>query len=84
MDLSARGSSDNCRRKRSLFYNDILAVTAKGNVVVLSWVEDGDSRWNCRFRVFSSLDDAAASQETNAVARYAVKKLGVPVEELDI
>jgi hypothetical protein len=65
-----------------------LALTAKGNVVIYSWEEDiREGCWyysDYRFRIFSSLEDAAADEDANSVARRAIKELGVSVEELDI
>jgi hypothetical protein len=61
-----------------------LALTAKGNVAVLTWRGDNASRWGERFYVFPSLEAAAAYEDTNLVARQAIKLIGVPIEELDI
>lgn len=65
-----------------------LAITAKGNVVVLSWsegVENGEMYSTGRsFIVYGSLEEAASDPSSNYVARQAFEKLGVPVEELDI
>lgn len=63
-----------------------LAVTAKGNVVVLAWYEEPGNQcasWR-RFDVFSSLEDAAMNRDANPAALEAFRKLGVPLEELDI
>lgn len=65
-------------------YRYAVALTAKGNVVIYSWEEDGESQWNNKFEVFPSLEAAAANNDTNNVARKAIRELGVPVEELDI
>jgi hypothetical protein len=74
--------------------NDIMsrasavAVTAKGNVVVCLWkiFEDETGAFPCehRFLVFPSFEKAAQDDEVNYVIREAVRKRGVPVEELDI
>ncbi len=63
-----------------------LAMTAKGHVVVLSWSEErGTEKMSWRqFRVFSSLEEAVMNKAANGVAREAIQKLGVPLEELDI
>jgi hypothetical protein len=68
----------------SVVYYYALALTAKRNVVVLTWNEDLEGRSNPRFYVFPSLEAAAADTETNPVALAAIERLGVPVEELDI
>jgi hypothetical protein len=66
-----------------------VAVTAKGNVVVYMW-QTGESGGEFytqkrRFLVFSSLEEAAAHNNlVNYAIRAAIKKRGVPVEELDI
>jgi hypothetical protein len=66
-------------------YHYALALTAKGNVVVLTWNNDAEGNdYNSHFYVFPSLEAAAENTEANLVARAAMKKLGVPVEELDI
>jgi hypothetical protein len=65
-----------------------VAVTAKGNVVVYMW----QNRWaerqhytsNRRFLVFPSFGDADRDDTVNYAIRQAIKKRGVPVEELDI
>lgn len=61
-----------------------VGQTAKGNFVFLSWDEDPEGRGNYYFRVFPSLEAAAADDNLNPAARQAIKKLGVAVEELDI
>lgn len=62
-----------------------LAVTLKGNVVILAWDNDAEgNKVKQRFNVFPSLQAAAANEDANYVARRAIKELGVPVEELDI
>jgi len=71
-----------------------IAVTGKGNVVVYSWHhgsgfdseigEPYEYQFNYRFLVFSSFHDAASDPDINYAIREAVKKRGVPVEELDI
>lgn len=70
-----------------------VAITAKGNVVVYSWKqgcfdpeigEPYNFQFNYRFLVFSSFHDAASDPDVNYAIREAVRKRGVPVEELDI
>jgi hypothetical protein len=65
-----------------------VAVTAKNNVVILSWTEGVDRGEGYvshkRFSVYPSFAKAAADQLVNPAAREAIRKLGVPVEELDI
>jgi hypothetical protein len=65
-----------------------VAVTAKGNVVVYSWkiYEDGTGEFQSdhRFLVFPSFEKAAENGEINYVIREAMRKRGIPVEELDI
>lgn len=65
-------------------HNYALALTPKGNVVIYSWVQDTDFIGQYRFRVYPSLEAAAAEREVNGVATYAIENIGVPVEELDI
>ena len=71
-----------------------VAYTAKGSVVVYWWrIELGfdpgtgdtyERDFQYRFRVFSSFDEAAADEQVGSAARDAIRKRGVPVEELDI
>jgi hypothetical protein len=70
-----------------------VAITAKGSVVVYTWQhrEDYDpdagefeSTFGYKFLVFPSLQEAALHRDVNYAIRAAVKKRGVPVEELDI
>jgi hypothetical protein len=71
-----------------------VAMTAKGNVVVYSWKQglsfDPDIgepykyQFDHQFLIFSSFRDAALDPEVNYAIRSAVRKRGVPVEELDI
>lgn len=70
-----------------------VAVAAKGNIVVYMWDwrtaydPDGgeyDYRLNYRFLVFPSFQDAALDNHVNYAIREAMKKRGIPVEELDI
>jgi hypothetical protein len=60
-----------------------VAVTAKG-AAVFYWVEEDEEGRAQHFRVFSSLEVAAADSDVNWAARKAIEVLGVPVEELDI
>ena len=70
-----------------------VATTVKGNVVVYMWKsEQGVSRdgelceWESghRFLVFSSFHEAAQDRSVRSAVREAVRRRGVPVEELDI
>ena len=75
-----------CNEDGSTLYFYALAITAKGNVVVLAWREETEAQgasWR-RFYVFASLDEAAMNSHANPVALEAIRKLGVPLEELDI
>jgi|ERR1039457_6587576 hypothetical protein len=60
-----------------------VAITAKGAVVVY-WVEEDSETIAQRFKVYPSLEVAAADSEVNWAARKAIEEMGVPVEELDI
>jgi hypothetical protein len=62
----------------------IVAVTAKGSVVICSWTEGPDSITWKRFKSFSSFEAAAADTLVNYAARKALEMVGVPIEELDI
>ena len=63
-----------------------VALTAKGKVVVYMWKGESESDYRSyeRFLVFPSFDEAALDHDVNYAIREAVKKRGVPVEELDI
>jgi len=67
-----------------------VAVTAKGNIVVYMWKllawSDGDepSEGAYRLLVFPSFEEAARDNDVNDAIREAIKKRGIPVEELDI
>jgi len=70
-----------------------VAVTAKGNVVVYMWkhkddfdpeVGEYESKSGYKFLVFPSFQEAALNRSVNSAIREAVRKRGVPVEELDI
>lgn len=61
-----------------------VAVTPKGNVVVFMWKYLSEYRYGYRFLVFSSFEKAALDGDVNYAIREAVRKRGVPVEELDI
>jgi hypothetical protein len=64
----------------------VVAITAKGAVVACSWTEDKntDSQSYKTFRTFSSFEAGAQDPHTGWAVISAFKKLGVPVEELDI
>jgi hypothetical protein len=70
-----------------------VAVTAKNKVVVHTWrtgiVPEGESAGEtyisgCKFLVFTSFEEAARDCDVNYAIRQAIRKRGVPVEELDI
>lgn len=69
-----------------------VATTAKGNVVVYTWKSEictewpdaGEAVYGARFLVFPSFDEAASDNSVNYAIRQAVRKRGIPVEELDI
>jgi hypothetical protein len=70
-----------------------VAVTAKGNVVVFMWETEVETQgeyageqyiFGHRFLVFSSFEQAASDKDVNHAIREAIRKRGVPVEELDI
>jgi hypothetical protein len=65
-----------------------VAVTAKGKVVVYTWMHEHelpeDRGYDYKFLVFQSFEAAAQDPEINSAIREAVRRRGVPVEELDI
>jgi hypothetical protein len=61
-----------------------VAVTAKGNVVVYMWQYVAEYDYGYRFLVFPSFEKAAQDVDVNYAIREAVRKRGVPIEELDI
>jgi hypothetical protein len=63
-----------------------VALTGKGNVVVYTWKGEAESDYRSyeRFLVFPSFEEAALNLDVNYAIREAVKKRGIPVEELDI
>ncbi|MGA3206020.1 MAG: hypothetical protein ABSF12_26300 [Bryobacteraceae bacterium] len=61
-----------------------VGVTAKGNVVVYMWKCGAKHDYGHRFLVFPSFEEAALGDDLNHAIREAVRKRGVPVEELDI
>lgn len=89
---------DNGRPKRKAFYGKWLfspdepyrvgircysvAITAKDNLVFHSWDTIG-ARVE-KFRIFTSFDEALNDSSVRYVALEALRKRGVPVEELDI
>jgi hypothetical protein len=64
-------------------YIGALAETAKGAIVVFERIQYEDATGRNKFKIFASLSEAAVG-EFNYLAREAVKRRGVPVEELDI
>jgi len=65
-----------------------VAETVKGQIVVFHQTlgSNGPDSWESatRFRVYESFEKAAADNVVNSFVRDAMKKRGVPVEELDI
>ncbi|MCU1263568.1 MAG: hypothetical protein JWO80_6453 [Bryobacterales bacterium] len=62
-----------------------VAVTAKGGVVILFWSEEGDyTEVDKTFQVYESFDAAAQNDEVAGAAIFALERIGVAVEELDI
>ena len=61
-----------------------VAETAKGGVVVVMFDEDRESRSWTKFLAYPSWEAAAANAEARVAVREAVRRRGVPVEELDI
>jgi hypothetical protein len=70
-----------------------VAVTAKDNVVVYTWTTEIETKgenagdqynFDSRFLVYSSFEEAARDEEVNVAILEAIRKRGVPVEELDI
>ena len=65
-----------------------IAITAKGNIVVYKWGlrTSQEGRYSCmyRFLVFSSFEEAARDEDLNCAIREAIRKRGIPVEELNI
>jgi hypothetical protein len=60
-----------------------VAITVKGNAVFYQIEEEQDGRRET-FRVFPTLEAAAADKHVHWAALRAVRAIGVPVEELDI
>jgi len=65
-------------------YAYAVAVTVKGKVVVYMWKYVAEFNYSYRFLVFESFEAAVQDPEVNYAIREAVRKRGVPVEELDI
>jgi hypothetical protein len=65
-------------------YYASVAETAKGSVVITERSEDQEGRCGFKFRAYPSIEKAAADKEFNYAVHEAVKRRGVPVEELDI
>ena len=65
-----------------------VATTAKGNIVVYLWHErhhpEYESTYGKKFKIYPSFEQAACDDEINYAIRQALRKRGVPVEELDI
>ena len=70
--------------ERDAYYYCILAITAKGAVVTCSWSEDSDGRTYQKFQVHPSFEAAALVREVASDVIDARRKIGVPIEELDI
>lgn len=72
-------------KREEVIHSYAVALTAKGAAVVFSWSSDTESpQWAERFFVYPSLERAANDSSVNFAVVSAIKKLGVPVEELDI
>jgi hypothetical protein len=65
-------------------YCGVVATSPKGAVVVCTWTVVDDENSYKRFRVYPSFDDAARDSHANWVVNFALRKVGIPVEELDI
>ena len=65
-------------------YYCMLAITAKGAVVTCSWSQSYDGRTYQKFRVHPSFEAAALEREVSSDVIEARRKIGVPIEELDI
>jgi|HubBroStandDraft_3_1064219.scaffolds.fasta_scaffold100484_2 hypothetical protein len=70
-----------------------VAVTAKNNVVVYTWTSEVETKGenagdqhtsDSRFLVYPSFEEAARDEGVNVAILEAIRKRGVPVEELDI
>ena len=64
-----------------------VAITAKGNVVVLSWildVNDDGANQSKLFQVFSCFEEAAENSDVRNAVLEAMKRRGILIEELDI
>lgn len=64
------------------FYS--VAETAKGNIVVFTYRESPDYKGCYRMLIYPSFHAAAADVDVNLAIRVALKRRGVPIEELDI
>jgi len=65
-------------------YFCVVAITAKGSIATLSWSET-DARTTFKtFDVYNSFESATSNKEIAWAIRAARKKIGVPIEELDI
>jgi hypothetical protein len=63
-------------------YYGAIAETAKGAFVVFERAETAEES-KCKFAVFKTISEGA-KEEFNYLFREAIKRRGVPVEELDI
>jgi hypothetical protein len=70
-----------------------VAYTAKGSVAVYMWrhendydpdIGDFEATSDYKLLVFRSFEEAAQNQDVSYAVREAVRRRGVPVEELDI
>lgn len=76
---------DKWTSEQGIEYYYALALTARGSVVVYSWRSYSENPKDAeRFRVFSSLEEAAAVLDLNSTVRRAMETVGILVEELDI
>jgi hypothetical protein len=61
-----------------------VASTAKGAFLFYWWTDYPDSQSFKTYKIFKSLEEAAADRYLNWAARQAIEAQGVPVLELDI
>ncbi len=60
------------------------AVSSKGVAVFYSWRSEAEGREEERLQIFPNLASAAYDWSVGHAAKEAIKRQGVPVEELDI
>jgi predicted TIM-barrel fold metal-dependent hydrolase len=72
-----------CSEEGDRSFSCAVAISAKGAAVFYWWEEDEHGR-AYQFKIFPSLESAAADSDVNWAACRVIRELGVPVEELDI